>query len=205
MPSEHYSPPLVPCALLPRSPPIGPLHRYASLERSKVYFFGIIDVLEKYSLRWKAQNLLLTAAYYCALRSDASHGISALPPNEYAERFVTFAVHEALQLRGPPADTAVMLRETDDAGSSGGAIAPPLAEPSSPTAARRGVSSSAAAAAPVASYTAESYGRWRHLWQRRRRGLVKMRIEDDRADHLRRIAELEHELEGARAHGQQEA
>ena len=33
--------------------------------------------------------------------------------------------------------------------------------------------------------------RWGELWQRRRRGLVKVRIECERADHIRRIEELE--------------
>ena len=41
------------------------------------------------------------------------------------------------------------------------------------------------------AYTVESFERWQALWHRRRRGLVKERIEGDRADHLRRIAELE--------------
>jgi len=35
------------------------------------------------------------------------------------------------------------------------------------------------------------FDKWQQLWQRRRRGLVKMRIETDRQDHMRRIAELE--------------
>eukprot|EP00964_Phaeocystis_antarctica_P107708 scaffold72382_cov75-Phaeocystis_antarctica.AAC.1 len=33
--------------------------------------------------------------------------------------------------------------------------------------------------------------RWGDLWQRRRRGLIKVRIECERADYIRRIAELE--------------
>ena len=36
--------------------------------------------------------------------------------------------------------------------------------------------------------------RWGQLWQRRRRGLVKDRIEAERADSMQRIGELEAEL-----------
>ena len=37
---------------------------YVSLDRQKVYFFGIIDVLERYSLRWRLQHACLTAGYW---------------------------------------------------------------------------------------------------------------------------------------------
>lgn len=148
---------------------------FASVERQKVYFFGIIDVLERYNLRWKCQRLVLNAAYQCVLRAPAAAGISALQPIDYAERFTTFALHEVLQWSaGSPEATAQVLR------------------------ARNAVIGDDAAADEPSSYTAQSYAKWHHLWQRRRRGLVKMRIEDDRADHLRRIAELERELERVR-------
>lgn len=127
---------------------------YASVERQKVYFFGIIDVLECYSLRWKMQRLVLNAGYHMMLRGPAAAGISALPPLEYADRFITFALHEALHIADGTVDITSLV-----------------------------------------GYSAESYGKWRHLWQRRRRGLVNLRIEDDRKDHLRRIEELEREIE----------
>ncbi len=57
---------------------------------------------------------------------------------------------------------------------------------------------------PVSCYSSESYERWAHLWQRRRRGLVKRRIEDDRTDHLRRIEELESELGRLREEGRRQ-
>lgn len=85
----------------------------ASTDRQCVYFFGIIDVLERHSLRWKAQRLLLSLGYRALLRpadADGSSapppagtprraaplphaqrvraGISALPPAEYADRFL---------------------------------------------------------------------------------------------------------------------
>ena len=50
---------------------------------------------------------------------------------------------------------------------------------------------------PNYAYSPGAYDRWRRMWQRRRRGLVKERIERDRADHLRRIEELETERAGA--------
>ena len=71
---------------------------YISVERQKVYFFGIIDVLERSSLRWQLQRLALTCGYHMLLRGPGARGISALPPLEYAERFCVFALHEALQL-----------------------------------------------------------------------------------------------------------
>ena len=47
---------------------------FASVERQKVYFFGIIDVLERYSLRWKAQRLVLTAGYHLLMRAPDAAG-----------------------------------------------------------------------------------------------------------------------------------
>jgi len=47
--------------------------------------------------------------------------------------------------------------------------------------------------------------RWGPLWERRRRGLVKERIEAERTDHIRRIHELEtkiYELELGLGSGQ---
>ena len=48
------------------------------------------------------------------------------------------------------------------------------------------------------AYSVDSYARWQALWQRRRRGLVKERIDElrseleaIRAEQLRRIDELE--------------
>ena len=49
---------------------------HASLDRQKVYFFGIIDVLERYTLRWQAQHTVLTAGYHLLCRADAAPGIS---------------------------------------------------------------------------------------------------------------------------------
>eukprot|EP00746_Dinoflagellata_sp_MGD_P064369 gnl/MRDRNA2_/MRDRNA2_268844_c0_seq1.p1 gnl/MRDRNA2_/MRDRNA2_268844_c0~~gnl/MRDRNA2_/MRDRNA2_268844_c0_seq1.p1 ORF type:complete len:146 (+),score=10.30 gnl/MRDRNA2_/MRDRNA2_268844_c0_seq1:46-438(+) len=43
----------------------------------------------------------------------------------------------------------------------------------------------------LAQGSVESLRRWRHLWQRRRVGLVRERIETERVDHMRRIEELE--------------
>lgn len=77
---------------------------YVSLDQRKVYFFGIIDVLEKYDLRWKAQHAVLKTGYHLACRSPAADGISAMPPTEYAERFRTFLEREVLQCeRNQPA------------------------------------------------------------------------------------------------------
>jgi hypothetical protein len=252
---------------------------FASVDRCKVYFFGIIDVLEKCAcrahtgsntstptrtpprthahthacarahahahthirthahthtrtrtpapahaharstpvfcgcgwadnVRWKVQNLVLTAGYHLLLRGPDALGISALPPFEYAERFVTFILHEVLNLL--PEMTNRLLASLAD----GGAVevsritepAHPPPRPSPPTEQptfRRSSSllrsGSLVDKVPPPCYSPTSYSRWRHLWERRRRGLVKLRIEDDRQDQLRRIEELERELAVARA------
>ncbi|EOD28172.1 hypothetical protein EMIHUDRAFT_235123 [Emiliania huxleyi CCMP1516] len=69
---------------------------FISRDRQKVYFFGIIDVLEHFSLRWRLQRIVLRA-----LHAD-SDGISAMPPPLYADRFQTFVANEVLHLRDPP-------------------------------------------------------------------------------------------------------
>ena len=140
---------------------------YVSRDRQKVYFFGIIDVLETYSLRWQAQRAALTAGYYALCRGADADGISAMTPDDYADRFYTFVLHEVLALPPPPGEAS--------ARAVGGA---------------RG--------------SLSSYGRWSHLWQRRRRGLVQERIEIERADQMRRIEELEEALRAAREHERHE-
>lgn len=69
---------------------------YVSLDRQKVYFFGIIDALETYNLRWKIQHCVLKVAYHLVFQPAASDGISAMPPREYAERFEAFIRREVL-------------------------------------------------------------------------------------------------------------
>ena len=138
-----------------------------SRDRQKVYFFGIIDVLETYSLRWQAQRAALTAGYYALCRGADADGISAMTPDDYADRFYTFVLHEVLALPPPPGENS--------ARAVGGA---------------RG--------------SLSSYGRWSHLWQRRRRGLVQERIESEYRDQMRRIEELEEALRAAREHERHE-
>jgi len=141
---------------------------YPSVDRRKVYFFGIIDVHERFSLRWKVQRALLSVGYHLLLRAPDAAGMSALPPVEYADRFRTFAMYEVLQLPLPPSLTA-----------ESGAL-------------QQGAS--AGALDPRDTGTMQSALRWGPLWERRRRGLVKERIEGEREDHIRRIQELEDEL-----------
>ena len=105
---------------------------YVSRDRQKVYFFGIIDVLETYSLRWQAQRAALTAGYYALCRGAEPDGISAMTPDDYADRFYTFVLHEVLARRrrrartrpGPSAARAARSRRTGGGrtlGSGGGA------------------------------------------------------------------------------------
>lgn len=78
---------------------------YIAVDRQKVYFFGIIDVLERYSLLWRVQNVVLTGAYVLSCQGAAAEGISALAPHDYADRFKTFVASEVLKIAPvvPPA------------------------------------------------------------------------------------------------------
>jgi len=68
---------------------------YVSVDQQKVYFFGIIDILENYNCRWRMQQCLLKTAYHLFCWSRAN-GISAIPPRDYADRFKTFVEREVL-------------------------------------------------------------------------------------------------------------
>lgn len=75
---------------------------YLSIDQRKVYFFGIIDILEKYSCGWRMQNAVLTVACLCSCRGRLGvDSISAMPPAEYADRFATFVREEVLRSEGP--------------------------------------------------------------------------------------------------------
>jgi len=147
-----------------------------SRDRQKVYFFGIIDVLEKFSIRWRVQRVVLRLLYGCAMRWTSSDGISAMPPPLYADRFRTFMAHEVLHIEEEPPD--VILDERWRAGQWLAELCnllrrllglPPLER-----GARRG-----------------GKARWQRLWERRRRGLVKSRIVSEHEDQSARIKELE--------------
>jgi len=147
---------------------------YVSLDQQKVYFFGIIDVLERYTARWRVQHAVLTVGYHLTLKGDAADGISALAPRDYADRFQTFIWHEVLQV------SSIATEQDDDhneQNNTGGVHRNRAYLPGS----------------------LASMQRWGRLWQRRRRGLVRERIESDRADYIRRIEELEAQLRTARS------
>jgi len=162
---------------------------YASVDRCKVYFFGIIDILERYTLRWQMQHMALSVGYHCLLRGAAADGISAMNPRDYADRFETFMKLELLGVT-PSATPAL-----GTFGSIGGLVnsdeGSPIAREiparlQARTCCRRRYRSSAG--------TLENNMRWHPLWHRRRRGLVRERFEADRVDWLQRIRELERQL-----------
>lgn len=183
----------------------------ASTDRQCVYFFGIIDVLERHSLRWKAQRLLLSLGYRALLRpADADGtsapppagtprraaplphaqrvraGISALPPAEYADRFCTFIASEVLR------------REMQTHGGGNGGGGGSDSGGGSGDGESGGGESGSGGGESGSGRPAAGFGRWGPLWQRRRRGLVQARIEGEHADHMRRISELEQSLVRAR-------
>eukprot|EP00928_Gymnodinium_smaydae_P027322 TRINITY_DN21170_c0_g1_i1.p1 TRINITY_DN21170_c0_g1~~TRINITY_DN21170_c0_g1_i1.p1 ORF type:complete len:1067 (+),score=206.70 TRINITY_DN21170_c0_g1_i1:123-3203(+) len=153
---------------------------YVSLERQKVYFFGIIDVLESYSLRWQMQHAVLRTAYCLSCKCASMDGISALPPHEYADRFQTFVSREVLHI-GPSTAYGI--------GSRPSGASADLDESW-----RQQHRCWCCCRPSTISGTFENDSRWTPLWERRRRGLVRERIEADRADHMRRISELEGQL-----------
>jgi len=121
---------------------------YVSLDRRKVYFFGIIDVLERYNLPWKAQRAALICSYALTCKWDKVDGISAMRPRDYADRFRTFIEHEVLHVAPTGCDT-------------------------------------------VSGKARSGLERWGLLWKLQRRGLVRERMEIERADFINRIEELE--------------
>jgi len=214
----HRLPPQDPSQREKRLQDLAAAGGYISRDRQRVYFFGIIDVLEKYNMGWWTQNAVLSTAYCLACKCAASDGISALPPRDYADRFRTFVIQEVLQLRCPddlleqappspasseppqqsvqqdlprPRDQCpqrVLVAEARGAAPNGGGCS---------RATRRrccDCCSCAVADREGCRSTARGADRWAHLWERRRRGLVRERIEAERADHMRRIADLEAQL-----------
>jgi len=175
---------------------------YISLERQKAYFFGIIDVLEFYNLRWRMQRLVLVALYHLICKGADALGISALDPHDYAERFRTFMMYEVLGLPRPPAGGATGGGAGGGTGGAGEPGAPGLGPAQEGRWLRPGSGSEAEAGRGLgAIYSTEellrpslAYAKWGTLWQRRRRGLVEERIEGLRSDYTRRIEFLESEL-----------
>lgn len=52
-------------------------------EREEIYFFGIIDILQQWSMRKQLERFGKGFV-------DAKDGISAVPPHQYAQRFEAF-------------------------------------------------------------------------------------------------------------------
>lgn len=158
---------------------------YISIDRQKVYFFGIIDVLEPYDCGWRVQHAALTSAYCLGCKCAKADGISAMPPHEYAERFSTFVVREVLnfdssQVTRPmsPSVSAIMTADEDERQPS--SVGPSRADPGP-----------CCCSGCFWRATDPGPSRWVPLWERRRRGLIRERIEAEWADHMRRIADLE--------------
>lgn len=151
-----------------------------SRDRQKVYFFGIIDVLEKFTIRWRIQRAVLRLLYWLACRWAQSDGISAMPPPLYADRFRTFMAHEVLHMEEAHPTSSVL----DDRFRAGQCCAAVYAW------LRR------LFGLPEAGRSQRKGGkaRWQPLWERRRRGLVKERIVSEQEDQAARIKELEEHL-----------
>lgn len=147
-----------------------------SRDRQKVYFFGMIDVLEKFTIRWRMQRACLRLLYALSMRWYSADGISAMPPNLYADRFRTFMAHEVLQMEEEPTQT--VLDERWRAGRWSAQLC---------TLCRRLLG------LPILERGARRGGtaRWKPLWERRRRGLVKQRMDSEQQDQVARIKELE--------------
>lgn len=150
-----------------------------SRDRQKLYFFGIIDVLEKFTLRWRVQRAVLRLLYAIAMRSGSADGISAMPPALYADRFRTFMAYEVLHIAKEP--------------NSG-----PLDDRWRATGFKVWLNACRRALGLVETERAPRKGgkqRWQQLWARRRRGLVRQRIDSELEDALARIKELEERIQ----------
>jgi len=170
---------------------------YVSVDRQKIYFFGIIDILEQYTVGWKVQHYALSVGYRAFFKGKKVDGISALPPSDYADRFVAFVQQEVLQVQvqQPMAMTSISWNEIGD--SPGGVDTVQDGEAHEDTLQPLGASFGRRCCCPrVASSpgTWQSRQRWGTLWERRRRGLVRERIEAERADFFCRIGDLERQL-----------
>ncbi len=55
----------------------------SSIEKSCVYFIGIIDILTEYSTRKKFEHVFKSIKY-------DGRTISCVPPEQYADRFISF-------------------------------------------------------------------------------------------------------------------
>ena len=150
-------------------------------DRQKIYFFGLIDVLEKFTIRWRVQRATLRLLYGLIMRWSQSDGISAMPPPLYADRFRTFVAHEVLAM-----DTEAEPVKLDERWRASG----PARWCQALCAIVRGL----LALPSLDHHRGARRGgreRWAPLWERRRRGLVKQRIVAEHAEKVARIKELE--------------
>ncbi|TYZ60334.1 hypothetical protein PybrP1_003963 [[Pythium] brassicae (nom. inval.)] len=86
---RHFRAPLAPAALDALAH-----NAVVSEDQQTVYYLGFVDILQHYNFGWKVQNCLLSVVL-------DKRSITALPPAEYALRFLNF-IHEYL-LRDPDA------------------------------------------------------------------------------------------------------
>jgi hypothetical protein len=147
-----------------------------SSDRQKVYFFGIIDVLETFSLRWRVQRVILRMLYVLAMRWRSSDGISAMPPPLYADRFRTFMAHEVLHMKEEPVSTDERWHSQSNVFSACRRLLELL----------QGI--------PQLSLRRRGRERWQHLWERRRRGLVRQRIDSELNEKQALIEEQSHRI-----------
>ena len=60
-----------------------PHNAVLSTDHRRVYYLGFVDILQHYNLGWKLQHFVLSAV-------QDKKKITALPPAEYALRFLNF-------------------------------------------------------------------------------------------------------------------
>jgi len=168
---------------------------YISVDRQKVYFFGIIDVLEKYDCSWAMQRAVLTAAYCVGCKCDKADGITALPPVEYAERFRTFVEKEVLNFDVQMVRALSPSPSMADSGEESWVSRRSPASSGATCSCLSPVRRCSECCLPNAETRRGGPERWACLWERRRRGLIRERIECERLDHMQRIADLEAQVE----------
>ena len=74
------------------------IERASIVEGPQTYHLGIIDMLQRWTLRKRFEHMAKTY-----LRCTDAHGISAVPPAEYAKRFTERVIYDVFD--APPVIT----------------------------------------------------------------------------------------------------
>jgi len=75
---------------------------FPSVDGRKVFFLGLVDILEQENCRWKVQHYLLRCFLALGCLCAFMDGITAMSPKSYADRFIYFLRREVLHCDADP-------------------------------------------------------------------------------------------------------